>query len=151
MKEQIAENIEKLLRWHIVIAVIHAVLLVVFILVVVGVIKYKLLNAWWKNVLFIWFAVVITVGLPIVDYFNIAPIYRDYKEQAYIVVEDARVIIKQGASGGLDSTNQVILYDGENQIELKIETDISLDTEVEYSGKIAYLENSGYLIWYEFE
>ena len=151
MKEQIVGNIEKLLRGHIVTAIIHAVLLVVFILVAVGVIKYKLLNTRWKNVLFICSAVVITIGILIADYFNISPIYRDYKEQMYIVVEDATVIIKEGASGGLDRTNRVILYDGEKEIELKIESNFALDTEVEYNGKIAYLENSGYLIWYEFE
>ena len=52
---------------------------------------------------------------------------------------------------GLDRTNRVILYDGEKEIELKIESGFALETEVEYNGKIAYLENSGYLIWYEFE
>ena len=37
------------------------------------------------------------------------------------------------------------------KIELKMQTDYSLDTEVEYTGQIAYLENSGYMIWYEFD
>ena len=36
-------------------------------------------------------------------------------------------------------------------IELKMQTDYSLSTEVEYIGKIAYLERSEYIVWYQFE
>lgn len=36
-------------------------------------------------------------------------------------------------------------------IELKMQTDYSLNTEVEYVGKIAYLERSEYIVWYQFE
>ena len=36
-------------------------------------------------------------------------------------------------------------------IELKMQTDYSLSTEVEYIGKIAYLEHSEYIVWYQFE
>lgn len=36
-------------------------------------------------------------------------------------------------------------------IELKMQTDYSLNTEVEYVGKIAYLEHSEYIVWYQFE
>ena len=39
----------------------------------------------------------------------------------------------------------------EKDIEIIMQSDYSLDTEVEYSGKIAYLSNSRYLIWYEFD
>ena len=110
-----------------------------------------MLNAKWKNVLLVCFATFAPVVLLIVKGVEIAPIYHDYQEQAYIVVDEARVIIKDGSSGGLDSTNRVLINDGEKEIELKMQSDYSLDTEVEYTGQIAYLENSGYLIWYEFD
>ena len=151
MKEQITENIEKLLRGHIIFTVLYVVLCVAFILVAVWVIKYKLLNAKWKNILLVCFATVAPVVLLVIKGVEIAPIYRDYQEQAYIVVDEARVIIKDGSSGGLDSTNRVFIYDGEKEIELKMQSDYSLDTEVEYTGKIAYSKNSAYLIWYEFD
>ena len=151
MKEQITENIESLFRGHMISVVLYVALFVVFGVVTVGVIKYKLLNAKWKNVLLVCFATFAPVVLLIVKGVEIAPIYRDYQEQAYIVVDEARVIIKDGSSGGLDSTNRVLINDGEKEIELKMQSEYSLDTEVEYTGQIAYLENSVYLIWYEFD
>ena len=50
---------------------------------------------------------------------TISPVYKDYEEQAYVVIEDAKVIIKDGSTGGLDSINCVIVCDGEKEIELK--------------------------------
>lgn len=151
MQAQILENIEKLLKSHIITVVLYFSFILIVAWVTVGVIKYKLLNAKWKNVLLMCFVVVASFGLLVIKGIEIAPVYRDYQEQAYIVVDEARVIIKDGSSGGLDSTNRVFIYDGEKEIELKMSSDYSLDTEVEYSGKIAYLENSKYLIWYQFD
>ena len=45
MKEQITENIESLFRGHMISVVLYVALFVVFGVVTVGVIKYKLLNA----------------------------------------------------------------------------------------------------------
>ena len=151
MEQQITESIESLLRGHIISAMLYVALSGAVVLVTVGVIKYKLLNARWKNALLVCFAALAPVALLTVKGVEIAPVYRDYQEQSYIVVDEARVMIKDGSSGGLDSTNRVLLYDGEREIELKMRSDYSLDTEVEYTGKIAYLENSGYIIWYDFD
>ena len=151
MENQIIENIEKLYRSHIFTAVLYLALIAAALLVAVGVIKFKLLNARWKNAIFISSVVVASVGLLVVQFFTISPVYKDYKEQAYVVVEDVKVVIKEGSFGNIDKINCVILFDGENEIELRMQTDYSLDTEVEYVGKIAYLENSNYLIWYEFD
>ena len=51
MDKQIIENIEKLYRSHIVTAILYFVLIVIVVLLVVGVIKFNLLNARWKNML----------------------------------------------------------------------------------------------------
>ena len=65
--------------------------------------------------------------------------------------EDAKIIIKDGSSGGINSTNKVVVTYEDKVIELKMQTDYSLNTEIEYVGKIAYLERSEYIVWYQFE
>jgi hypothetical protein len=87
----------------------------------------------------------------VVELITISPVYKDYKEQSYIIIEDAKVMIKDHSSGGLDSTNNVVVYDGDNEIVLKMQTDYSLNVWFEYTGKVAYLKHSNYLIWYEFD
>ena len=151
MENQIIENIEKLYRSQIVTAILYFALIVIVALVVVGVIKFKLLNAKWKNTLLISVVITSSIGLIVVQAVTIYPVHKDYTEQAYIVIEDANVIIKDGSTGGLDSTNCVIVYDDEKEIELKMQTDYGLDVELEYTGNIAYLKHSNYLIWYEFD
>ncbi|MBO5898581.1 MAG: hypothetical protein J6R04_06185 [Clostridia bacterium] len=151
MEKQIIENLEKLYRSHIVTALLYFALIVIVVLVVVGVIRFKLLNARWKNILLISLVVVVSIGLIAVQTVAICPVHKDHEQRAYIVIEDAKVIIKDGSTGGLDSTNRVIVCDGETEIELKMQTDYGLDTEVEYKGKIAYLKYSNYLIWYELD
>ena len=151
METAIIENIEKLYRSHIVTTILYFILIFIVALVTVGVIKFKLLNARWKNAVLISFVVIAAICLLVVQMVTISPVYKDYEEQAYVVIEDAKVIIKDGSTGGLDSTNRVIVCDGEKEIELKMQTNYSLDTEVEYKGNIAYLKHSNYLIWYEFD
>lgn len=151
MEKQILQNTESLLRGHIITAVLYFALIIAVAFITTGVIRLKLINAKWKNILFVCFVVLASVALLAIQCVKIAPIYRDCKEQAYTVIDDARVTIIDGTSGGLDRMNRVVVYDGEKKIELKIQSDYRLDTEVEYVGKIAYLENSNYLIWYEFK
>ena len=87
----------------------------------------------------------------IFQFVEIAPVYKDYSEQSYVLIEDAKIIIKDGSSGGINSTNKVVVTYKDKVIELKMQTDYSLNTEVEYVGKIAYLERSEYIVWYQFE
>lgn len=151
MENQIIDNIEKLYRSHIVTAILYFALIIIAFLVAVGVIKFKLLNAKWKNTFLISFVAVAAIGLLVLQIITIYPVYKDYKEQAYVVIEDAKVIIKDGSKGGLDSTNRVIIYDGEKEIELKMQTDYAFDVEIEYKGDVAYLKHSSYLIWYDWD
>ena len=85
------------------------------------------------------------------QFVEITPVYKDYSEQSYVLIEDAKIIIKDGSSGGINSTNKVVVTYEDKVIELKMQTDYSLNTEVEYVGKIAYLERSEYIVWYQFE
>ncbi|MBQ9801519.1 MAG: hypothetical protein IJW51_00390 [Clostridia bacterium] len=151
MEAAIIENIEKLYKSHMLTAILYLVLIIITALVTVGVIKFKLLHSRWKNAGLSSLVAMASIGLLVLQIVTISPVYKDYKEQAYIVIEDAKVVMKEGASGGLDSTNRVIIYDGETEIELKMQTDYGLVTEMEYVGNIAYLKHSNYLIWYEFD
>lgn len=151
MESAIVENIEKLYRGHIITAILYLFLIVAVFLVTVGVIKFKLLDSRWKNTLLISIVAVASVCLIVVELITISPVYKDYKEQSYIIIEDAKVMIKDHSSGGLDSTNNVVVYDGDNEIVLKMQTDYSLNVWFEYTGKVAYLKHSNYLIWYEFD
>ena len=153
MENQIIENIENLYKSQILTFVLCFALIVITSFVVFGVIKFKLLGAKWKNALLISFVAVASVGLLVVQMITISPVYKDYEEQAYIVIENAKVVIKDGSTstGGLDRTNRVIVCDNGTEMELKMQTDYALDTEVEYRGRIAYLKHSNYLIWYEFD
>ena len=87
----------------------------------------------------------------ILQFVEISPVYKDYSEQSYVLIEDAKIVIKDGSSGGINSTNKVVVSYEDKVIELKMQTDYSLSTEVEYVGKIAYLEHSEYIVWYQFE
>ena len=151
MENQIIENIENLYKSQIITAILYFALIVIVSLVVAGVIKFKLLNTKWKNTLLISFVAVASICLLTLQIITIYPIYKDYKQQAYIVIEDAKVTIKDGSTGGIDRTNRVIVCDGEKEIKLKMQTDYALDTKVEYKGKIAYLKYSNYLIWYDLD
>lgn len=151
MENQIIENIENLYKSQIITAILYFAFIVIVSFVVVGVIKFKLLNAKWKNALLISFVAVASIVLLVLQTITIYPVYKDYKEQTYVVIEDAKVIIKDGSTGGLDRTNHVLVYDGEKEIELKMQIDYSLDTWVEYTGNVAYLKHSNYLIWYDLD
>jgi hypothetical protein len=61
------------------------------------------------------------------------------------------MIVKDGSTGGIDSTNAVELWVNGDRIDLKMQTDLTLDAETEYSGTVAYLEHSRFVVWFSFE
>ena len=151
MEKEIVEKIDALYRGHWGTAILFSVLIVVTVLVTVGVIKYKLFNAKWKNVALIALVALVSAGLIISQIVAIVPVYRDRCEESYTVIENARLIVKDGATGIPNRTNRVLLYDGEEEIELIMQTDYHLDTETEYTGRVAYLRHSNYLIGYDLD
>ena len=66
------------------------------------------------------------------------------------MVADATMIINDDSTGGIDPTNSVVVSVGGNTIELKMQTDYSLDTNTEYVGTVAYSKHSQYVVWYSF-
>ena len=151
MKSEIIVNIEKLYNSFLFNATLIGALVLILVLVTVGVIKFKLLNSKANQIALILLTAICSVGLMIFQFVEIAPVYKDYSEQSYVLIEDAKIIIKDGSSSGINSTNKVVVTYEDKVIELKMQTDYSLNTEVEYVGKIAYLERSEYIVWYQFE
>ena len=151
MENAIIESIEKLYRGQILNTVLYFALIIVVVLVTIFVLKFKLLNSKWKNTALISFTVLLSVILPILQMIEVYPIYMDYSEQSYVVVENANVIIGKGSTGGLNNTTNVLIYDGNTEIDLTMRVDYSLNMGGEYAGKIAYTKNSKYLVWYEFD
>lgn len=150
MDKIIIENINHLFRSQIIDTLLYLLLIIVTVLVVIAVIKLKSFNSKVKVVALSLILTVCSVGMIIIQIISIAPVYKDYKQQSYIVVENATMIVADNSSGGIDPTSSVFVTVNGNELEFKMRTDYSLDTDTEYVGTIAYLKHSQYVIWYSF-
>ena len=150
MDKSIIEGINQLFRSQLINALLYLALIIVCVLVVIGVIKFKLLNSKAKKIALSLTVAICSIGLIIIQIITIAPVYKDYKQQSYIIVEDATMMIKDGSTGGINPTNSVVVSVGGNTIELKMQTNYTLDTNTEYVGTVAYSKHSQYVVWYSF-
>lgn len=150
MKEQILENICSLYRSHIVTAIMFLVLIALAIMVTVGVIKFDLVKSPKGRLALIATVVLCTVFLIISQVVAIVPVYKDYQNSSYIIVEDATMVVKGNSSGVLDRTSTVCVKTPNGEYELNIRTDLKLDIDTEYVGTVVFLKYSKYIIWYEF-
>ena len=150
MDKSIIECINQLFRSQLINVLLYLALIIAGVLVVIGVIKLKLLNSKAKIIALSLTIAICSIVLIVIQITTIVPVYKDYKQQSYIVVENATMIIKDDSSGGIDPSNSVVVSVGENIIELKMQTDYSLDTNTEYVGTVAYSKHSQYVLWYSF-
>ena len=151
MEQAIMEQVTKLYHSFLLTAALDLALIVVVWLVMIGVIKFKLIGNKTLQVLLIVGIAVCSVLLMVMQAIEIMPVYQDYKEQSYIVAEQTTMTVKDGSSGGIHSTNRVVLLVDGQEMELKMRTDYSLTAEQEYVGTVAYLEHCGYVVWYSFD
>ena len=151
MENAILESTEKLLRSLMISAFFYFALIVLAVLVTVGVIKFKLLKSKWQNIALVTLVSVVSVAMILLMAYTVLPVYKDYSEQSYVVVENARVVVSESTSVGIDRTSSVTVYDGEKEIRLKMQSDVALSAHVEYTGTIVYLEHSNCLVWYDFD
>ena len=151
METYILNNIHQLYKSHIVTLILVLLLGCLTLLVVVGAIKFNLIKQLiWKFAL-LTATVVAVVAILLIQINSLIPVYKDYKELSYIVIEDASLTIKTEASGAIDRINTVIVDDGSGKtFELKMQSDLSLSWGCTYNGTIAYTINSGYVVWYSF-
>lgn len=152
MEKQILNNIHQLYRSHIVTLILLLFLGCVALFVVVGVVKFRLIKPLiWKIVL-IAVTIVSLVALLLIQINSLIPVYKDYKELSYIVVENATLTILTESSGIIDRTNTVLVDDNSGKtFELKMQSDLCLSFDSTYTGTIAYTINSGYVVWYSFD
>lgn len=150
MDKSIIEGINQLFCNQIINSLLYLVLIIAGILVVIGVIKFNLLDSKAKNIALSLTMAICSIGVIIMQVITIAPVYKDYKQQSYIVVENATMIIRDDSTGGIDPINSVVVSSGGNTEELKMQSDYSLVTNTEYVGTIAYLTHSRYVVWYSF-
>ena len=150
MDKSIIEGINQLFRNQIINSLLYLVLIIAGILVVIGVIKFKLFDSKAKNIALSLTMAICSIGVIIMQVITIAPVYKDYKQQSYIVVENATMIIRDDSTGGIDPINSVVVSSGGNTEELKMQSDYRLETNTEYVGTIAYLTHSRYVVWYSF-
>lgn len=151
MKEQILENICSLYKSHIVTAIIFLVLIVLASMVTIGVTKLDVVKSSKGKLALIATVVICSVFLVIAQAAVVVPVYKDYRESSYIVVEDATVIIKGDSSGVLDRTSSVLVKTQKEEYELNIQTDLRLEVDAEHVGTIVFLKHSKYIVWYEFK
>ena len=149
MDKEIIDSIYHLFRSRMVTTIIALILIIVVIIVVVGVVKFKIVKSLLHQVLLIVGVAVCSIGLLILQFFYLRPIYKDYVEQSYVLFDNAKLVLKTESSGTIDRENQVIVTDSEGtQYEFKIESDYSLEMGIEYIGTIAYTKHSNYVVWY---
>ena len=149
MKEQILENIYSLYKSHIVTAIILLALIVMTVIVTIGVIKLDLIKSSKGKFVLIATVIVRSVFLITSQLVTIVPIYKDYCDSSYIVVEDANVVIKGDSTGVLDRLSTVSVRTRNGEFELNIQTDLKLDVDTEYVGTVVFLKHSKYIVWHE--
>lgn len=150
MENEIISNIHHLYRSHIVTLILYLVVGGLAVLVSVGVVKYKLLSP-TNRILLLIFMIIGLIVLLAIQIKLIIPIYTDYKESSYVILENATMTLTTDASGTLDYTNQVFVTDETgNHYHLIIQQDRNLNRGQQYTGIIVYLKHSNYVIWYSF-
>ena len=150
MDKSIIEGINQLFRNQIINFLLYLALIIFGVLVVIGVIKFKLLDSKAKNIALSLTMAICSIGIIIMQVISIVPVYKDYKQQSYIIVENAAMIISDDSTGSIDPINSVVVSSGGNTEKLKMQSDYSLETNTEYVGTIAYLTHSRYVVWYSF-
>lgn len=152
MEEHILNNIHQLYRSHIVTLVLFLILGCVTLFVVVGVVKFDLIKPKIGKIILMMATIISLVVVLLVQILSIIPIYKDYEESSYVIIENARLTILTEASGVVDKTNTVLIDNGSTEpFKLKMQTDLSLSFGSTYTGTIAYTINSGYVVWYSFD
>lgn len=152
MEKNILNNIHSLYRSYVITLILFLILGCVTILVSVGVVKFGLIKSKLCQILQLIVISISVVVLLIIQVHSIVPIYQDYKDASYIVLENATMTILTDASGLIDRTNVVLVEDGlGNPVKLKMPNDIQLSVGYVYTGTVVYTKRSGFVVWHSFD
>lgn len=159
MESEILGNIYLLYRSHVIVLIIYAVLCCLCTAEAIGVVKFRLFDTRVKCIavlLTVCIGDVILLGWRIKE---LIPVYADYKESSYVILEDATVTVsdKQSYHGfglnSLNATHKVVAVDGEgNSYDLIIrQSHWDFDFCHDYTGTLVYLKHSGHVVWCDVE
>ena len=151
MEKEILNNSCHLYKSHIVEFFLFFMLGVVAVLVCVGVLKFELLKSKVAQVTLIVFIVICAVTLLTIQILSTIPIYKDYKEMSYVVLEDASLTVVSDSTGIVNKTNEILVKDVFGQThKMRMQSDLGLAKGDVYTGTVAYLPKSKYVVWYSF-
>lgn len=126
--------------------VLYGVLILFAIALSIAVYKLDILKSRVKAVLLIIFVLALSLGLIAMRAIEFIPVYNDYKNMSYTVVEDAEVYINEGTNNLLEGKNEVDLKTSVGEeIKLRI-TNGKFETEVWLKGMVVYSNNSKHII-----
>lgn len=147
MENQIQEGIAKLVSGQITVFVLCFALIAAAIVLIVLALKFRLFSV--KSKLPLVLAVFLCSALLIsARIIKAVPILQDQRDGSYTVAEGVTLVVHEGTTGIIDRTNNVTLTDAEGRkTELRIEAGSGLVAGVEYIGKVAYTDRSGYVVW----
>ncbi len=149
MEQEIIDGIYHLFRSRMAITILILLEVIVLALVITGTVKWKLTK---HPVLLVILVVICSIGLLTAQFTRIIPIHKDYVEQSYVVLYNVklRLTTKPTDHFAYDPTVAVTDSSG-TQYEFKIENDLFLELGVDYTGTIAYVPHSNYVVWYCFD
>ncbi len=150
MREEIIDGLNDLYRLFKVEMIMTLILVGVLIIITILAFKLKLCNSLRNCIILAITTAICSVTIIILRIHDIIPVYNDYKEQSYIVVENAKVTLDEYGcySEGLHDVYDVFVVSGEDELTLRIIAETCLGNGIEYTGTIAYSEHSGYVIWF---
>ena len=152
MEREIIDSIYHLFRSRLVTTIIDLTLVIVAMIIVVLVVKFKIVEPITHRVLLIVFISILSIVLLSMQFCNIHSIYKDYQGLSYNVLHNAKMVLRTPPGGVIDRENEVTVIDSAGtQYVFKMESDYNLELGVEYVGTVAYLEHSNYVIWYCFD
>ena len=94
MEAEILESMTRLFRSYVIDAVLYALLILAAVAVTVGVLKFNLIKRKAGKVALVVLMSVCTLGMIVIQTMETIPVYRDYSEQSYVLVQDAEMVIK---------------------------------------------------------
>lgn len=152
MEKHILSSIHQLYKSHIVTLILLLFLGCATLFIVAGVVKFNLIKRTIWKIALAATTVISVASLLLIQINSLIPVYKDYKESAYVVIEDTSLTILTGASCAIDRTNTVLVDDGSGKtFKLEMQSDLRLSVGCTYTGTIAYTLNSGYVVWYSFD
>lgn len=149
---EITQNTHSLLAHFLFEAILTGSLFIIMVLVSIGVLVLVKEMALWKRLTLLICSIAMFIVMSAIEIHTVSPIYLDYTEQSYLMVEDVTIEVQGGATGRIVKINDVILYNDDYTDRLKIENGfLQLDTNTEFKGTIVYLNHSRFIVWCDVE